>query len=48
MTTAEGKIVKELTEPLVFVVDDDASMRKALCNLIRSAGLRVVAFASAE
>ena len=48
MTTAGAKIPKELTEPLVFVVDDNASMRKALSSLIRSAGLRVVTFASAE
>jgi FixJ family two-component response regulator len=32
----------------VFVVDDDASVRDALGRLIRSAGLRVEAFASAE
>ena len=48
MTTTTAKIPKELTEPLVFVVDDNASMRKALSSLIRSAGLRVVTFASAE
>ena len=34
--------------PLVFVVDDDASMRQALRSLIRSAGMRVETFASAE
>jgi FixJ family two-component response regulator len=34
-------------QPVVFVVDDDASMRKALSNLIRSVGLRVETFASA-
>jgi FixJ family two-component response regulator len=40
---------KERSEvkPVVFVVDDDASMRKALGNLIQSVGLRVEAFASA-
>jgi len=32
----------------VFVVDDNASMRDALGRLIRSAGLRVAAFSSAE
>jgi FixJ family two-component response regulator len=32
---------------VVFVVDDDESMRKALSNLIRSVGLAVEAFASA-
>ena len=36
------------TQPIVFVVDDDASVREALGRLIRSAGLRVEAFASAE
>jgi FixJ family two-component response regulator len=34
-------------QPLVFVVDDDDSMRKALSNLIRSVGLRAETFASA-
>jgi FixJ family two-component response regulator len=33
--------------PVVFVVDDDESVRGALGNLIRSVGLRVEAFASA-
>ncbi len=33
-------------EPIVFVVDDDASLREALVNLFRSVGLRVAAFAS--
>jgi DNA-binding NtrC family response regulator len=33
---------------LVYVVDDDASVREALENLIRSAGLRVETFASAQ
>jgi FixJ family two-component response regulator len=32
--------------PVVFVVDDDASLRAAVSNLIRSVGLRVEAFAS--
>jgi FixJ family two-component response regulator len=36
------------SEAIVFVVDDDASVREALQRLIRSAGLRVEAFASAE
>lgn len=31
---------------MVFVVDDDASMRDALSNLLRSAGIRVETFAS--
>jgi FixJ family two-component response regulator len=33
--------------PVVFVVDDDASVRDALSSLIRSVGLRVQTFASA-
>jgi FixJ family two-component response regulator len=32
----------------VFVVDDDASVREALAGLIRSAGLKVETFASAQ
>jgi RNA polymerase sigma factor (sigma-70 family) len=35
-------------EPLVFVVDDDASVRKALARLIRSVGISVETFASAD
>src|SRR4029434_3369492 len=33
---------------IVFVVDDDASVREGLGSLIRSAGLRVETFASAQ
>jgi FixJ family two-component response regulator len=33
---------------MVFVVDDDVAMRRSLENLIRSVGLRVEAFASAQ
>jgi FixJ family two-component response regulator len=36
------------TEAIVFVVDDDASMRESLKNLIRSVGLRVELFTSAQ
>ena len=36
------------TQAIVFVVDDDASVREAVERLVRSAGLRVEAFASAE
>jgi FixJ family two-component response regulator len=36
------------TPAVVFIVDDDASVREALGRLIRSAGLRVEAFASAR
>jgi FixJ family two-component response regulator len=35
-------------DAIVFVVDDDVSVREALESLIRSAGLRVESFASAE
>ena len=34
--------------PFVFVVDDDRSIRESLSNLIRSAGLNVQTFASAQ
>jgi FixJ family two-component response regulator len=34
-------------EPIVFVIDDDLSMRRALTNLIQSVGLEVKAFGSA-
>lgn len=33
---------------IVFIVDDDASMRESLKNLIRSVGRRVESFASAQ
>jgi FixJ family two-component response regulator len=36
-----------LDEPVVFVIDDDASMRRALTNLFQSVGLKVGVFASA-
>ena len=35
-------------EAVVFVVDDDASMRQSLENLLRSVGLRAQSFASAQ
>ena len=34
-------------QPVVFVVDDDASVRDALKSLFRSVGLRAETFASA-
>jgi FixJ family two-component response regulator len=34
-------------EPIVFVIDDDASMRRALTNLFQSVGLGVHVFGSA-
>jgi FixJ family two-component response regulator len=36
------------TDPIVFVVDDDNSVRKSLARLIRSMGLNVETFASAD
>jgi FixJ family two-component response regulator len=38
----------EAVSPIVFVVDDDESVREALCSLIRSIDLRVEAFTSAR
>jgi FixJ family two-component response regulator len=35
------------SQPIVFVIDDDASMRKALTSLFRSVGLRADVFGSA-
>ena len=34
--------------PIVFVIDDNSSVRKALSRLVKSAGFRAEAFASAE
>src|ERR1700754_3258819 len=34
-------------EPVVFVIDDDDSMRRALSNLFQSVGLKVEVFGSA-
>jgi len=36
------------TDPIVFIVDDDDSVRKALTRLIKSVGLNVETFASAH
>ena len=35
-------------EGIVFVIDDDASSRETLCSLIRSVGLEVELFCSAQ
>jgi len=35
-------------QPLVFIVDDDVSVREALKNLLRSVGLKVEVFATAR
>jgi FixJ family two-component response regulator len=37
-----------VTESIVFVIDDDVSMRRALTNLFQSVGLEVNAFGSAS
>jgi FixJ family two-component response regulator len=42
--TSTGEPIKE---PIVFIIDDDASMRRALINLFQSVGLEVAAFGSA-
>jgi FixJ family two-component response regulator len=36
------------TDPIVFVIDDEALIREGIQSLIRSVGLRVVTFASAH
>jgi FixJ family two-component response regulator len=36
------------SEPIVFVIDDDASMRRALTNLFQSVGLKVEVYGSAS
>ena len=36
------------TAPLVFIVDDDSSVRKSLARLVRAAGFDVETFASAS
>ncbi len=40
--------MSEREEAIVFVVDDDQSVREALDSLFRSVGFRVIAFASAH
>ena len=42
------KITSQSMKPTVFVIDDDASVREALSSLIRSVGLRVEIFSSAQ
>ena len=43
--SASGK--DEIETPIVFVIDDDLSMRRALANLVQSVGLKVEVFGSA-
>jgi len=38
----------EQGRPAIAVVDDDASLRRSVCNLLRSRGFTAEAFASAE
>ncbi|MEH2623274.1 FixJ family two-component response regulator [Bradyrhizobium sp. AZCC 1719] len=45
---ASPSSLASVEEPVVFVVDDDASVREALSNLFRSVGLRVEVFGSAH
>jgi FixJ family two-component response regulator len=45
--TSAGDLARA-EEPIVFVIDDDASMREALRSLFRSVGLRVEVFGSAS
>ncbi|MGL3109385.1 response regulator transcription factor [Bradyrhizobium sp. BR 1432] len=44
---AEPSPKEDGDQPIVFIVDDDASMRRALTNLFESVGLKVEAFGSA-
>lgn len=44
--TTQDTVVESDAEPIVLVVDDDASMREALASLFRSVGLGVRVFAS--
>jgi FixJ family two-component response regulator len=43
-----GSGKEPIRESIVFVIDDDLSMRRALTNLFQSVGLEVEAFASAS
>ena len=47
MRSTSPRDITGTDEPIVFVIDDDASMRDALRNLFRSVGLRVEVFPSA-
>ncbi|WGS19447.1 MULTISPECIES: response regulator transcription factor [unclassified Bradyrhizobium] len=44
----QGREAEGATSAIVFVVEDDASMRRSLTNLFQSVGLEVVAFGSAR
>ena len=47
-SSPNGERVARVALPLVSIVDDDDSVRKSLRRLLKSAGLRVEAFTSAE
>ncbi|WP_439396827.1 response regulator transcription factor [Bradyrhizobium sp. PMVTL-01] len=44
----EGSSAEASTKPIVFVVEDDISVRRSLTNLFQQVGLEVVAFGSAR
>ena len=44
----QNKTAGKPPDPIVFVVEDDDSMRRALGNLIRSVGFQVELFSSAQ
>ncbi|MGY3034251.1 FixJ family two-component response regulator [Bradyrhizobium sp. USDA 4354] len=44
----EGSNAEASTKAIVFVVEDDISMRRSLTNLFQSVGLDVIAFGSAR
>jgi len=46
--SSSAKPVGSTDQPIVFVVDDDASMRQALARLLQSVQLRVEVFASPQ
>jgi RNA polymerase sigma factor (sigma-70 family) len=48
MMAADDAMDDPMDDPIVYVVDDDLSVRQALSSVIRSVGLRVETFASAE
>src|ERR1700726_4959518 len=43
-----GRETMSEDNPIVCVIDDESAIRKSLSNLLRSAGLKVQAFASAQ
>ena len=44
----KAAIVSREEEPVVFIIDDDPSVREALADLLRSANLKVKTFVSAQ